>query len=302
MDLNQQSSSPPAPAVQEQTLPEKSVAARFSTMAHDTHQQPGQQHFQPLGLPKVEPFAPSKPFSVAKLVLGGFNLVFAIIALGLSLGLVSTSFTFDTFIVVIIMAVTAIVSIVWQLAEFITIAARKSRRPIHPGAHVGVHLILWFLSILVVPTLFISLAYTLDDYSIEGDCGSNGGSSYSYQYCSYYTFASQAAADSYFRLMEALSAFSVLLLVAHFTLFVMACVETDRRRKHGRRTKVVYVVASTGPVDGRTYYSPVAPPRDPVAGNGAPDAGSYGYYAPAVPAPAQHHVAHGGAAQPGTAV
>lgn len=103
---HQPSSSYAAPAAEQQTLPEKPVAARFSTPVHATYQQPGQQQFQPLEIPKTEPFTPSKPFSVAKLVLGGFNLAFAIIALGLSLGLVSTSFSFDTFIVVIIMAVT----------------------------------------------------------------------------------------------------------------------------------------------------------------------------------------------------
>lgn len=163
------------------------------------------------------------------------------------------------------------------------------------------HLILWVLCVIVVPTLCLELVYTLSDYSVSTDCGDRH-SLWASNDCSYYTFATQAAADKYFRMMEALTAFSVLMLIAHFTLFVMACVETDRRRKYGRKTKVVYMVATSGPVDGRTYYSAVAPPQHAAAGGKGVDAGAYGYYAPAVPAPAQHHVAHTATAQTGTAV
>lgn len=101
-----QPSSSQAASAPDQSLPEKPVTARFITPAHATNQQPGQQQFYPVDMPKLEPFVPSKPFSVAKLVLGGFNLVFAIIALGVSLGVVTAGFSFDSFIVVIIIAVT----------------------------------------------------------------------------------------------------------------------------------------------------------------------------------------------------
>lgn len=130
---------------------------------------------------------------------------------------------------------------------------------------MGVHLVLTVLAVLVVPSLYLSLAYELRDYTIAEDCDSqrdsNGyytGSSSSSYYCDYYSFPSQAAADKYFRLMEALGAFATLLLISHFTLFVMACVETDRRRKYGKKTKVVYLCAAPGPVDGRVYYTPIA--------------------------------------------
>lgn len=164
------------------------------------------------------------------------------------------------------------------------------------------HLILWLLCLIVVPSMCLELVYTLYDYSVSADCA-DSSSAWESNDCSYYSFPTQAAADRYFRLMEALTAFSVLMLIAHFTLFVMACVETDRRRKHGRRAKVVYLVANPDPVDGRMYYSPVAPPQPIAAGDGAgADAGTYGYYAPTVPAPAQHHVAQTAAAHTGTAV
>lgn len=82
--------------------PEKPAAARFSTPPHPANGQHPQQQFQSLELPKVEPFRTSKPFAVAKFVLGSFNLAFAIIALGLGLGIVTASYSLDSFIGVII--------------------------------------------------------------------------------------------------------------------------------------------------------------------------------------------------------
>ncbi|KAG6355645.1 hypothetical protein INS49_003607 [Diaporthe citri] len=292
--------------------PEKPAAARFSTPAQPVNGQYAQQQQpQPIELPRAEPFKTSKPFAVAKFVLGSFNLAFAIIALGLTLGVVTTSFSMDSFIGVIICLSLAVASIVWQLAEHITLAVRRGWRPIHPGAHVGVHLVLWVLAILVAPSLYLSLAYELRDYTIESDCESQRdsdgyytGSGSSSFYCNYYSFPSQAAANKYFGMMEALAAFATLLLISHFTLFVMACVETDRRRKYGKATKVVYLVAAPGPVDGRMYYTPLATqqlvnnrgsvlPPQPVHHHlqqENADPGAHGYYAP----PAGVH--------PGTAV
>lgn len=84
--------------------PEKPAAARFSTPAQPVNGQYAQQQqqFQPIDLPRAEPFKTSKPFALAKFVLGSFNLAFAIIALGLTLGVVTTSFSMDSFIGVII--------------------------------------------------------------------------------------------------------------------------------------------------------------------------------------------------------
>lgn len=195
----------------------------------------------------------------------------------------------------------AVASIIWQLAEHITLAARRDWRSIHPGAHVGVHLVLWVLAILVVPSLFLSVAFELEQYTIEGDCERDSDSDgyYTSYSCGWYSFPTQGAADRYFRLLEALAAFAVLLLISHFTLFVMACVETDRRRRYGKATKVVYLVAAPGPgADGRTYYTTLATQQLGPNSRGsvlAPqavhhhqqqhqqghvDPGAHGYYAP----------------------
>ncbi|KAK2614665.1 hypothetical protein N8I77_001471 [Diaporthe amygdali] len=269
--------------------PEKPAAARFSTPNEAVNNQPAPQQFQPMELPKPEPFKTSKPFAVAKLVLGSFNLVFAVVALGLTLGLVTTSYSLDSFIGVIICLSLAVASIIWQLAEHITLAVRRSWRSIHPGAHVGVHLVLWVLAILIVPSLCLSLVYELRDYTIDSECEENNTGYYSSSnfYCDYYSFPSQAAANKYFQMMEALTAFSVFLLISHFTLFVMACVETDRRRKYGKKTKVVYLVAAPGPTDGRMYYTPLSQGNrasvlapQPAHHQGNADPGAHGYYAP----------------------
>lgn len=200
---------------------------------------------------------------------------------------------------------------IWQLAEHITLAARRGWRSIHSGAHVGVHLVLWILAVLVVLFLCVSLSYEMRQYTIQSDCDRNrdsdssyggGYSDYSDYYCDYYSFPSQAAADRYFRMLEALTAFSVLLFLSHFTLFVMACVETERRRKFNKVNRVVYLVAAPGPVDGRMYYTPIT--AQTLAGDGnrgsvlAPqpvhyqqqqqghaDPGPHGYYAPPAVAP-----------------
>lgn len=195
-------------------------------------------------------------------------------------------------------------SIVWQLAEYITILARRSiYRPIHPGAHVGVHLVLDVLWILVVGSLCTSLAYTLADWTVDSQCDDGSFEYYSgsrYVYCGYNTFDSQAQATKYFRLLEALIAFSTLMAIGHFVLFVLACIETDRRRKFGKQTKVVYLVAAPGPADGRSYYSQVLPGQ-PQPVHSAAHAGAYGYYAPgpAAPSPARPEQAQGSASGAG---
>lgn len=69
-------------------MPEKPAPAQVNnTSQHHRSAQPAQ--FQPIDLPKPEPFRPSKPFSVGKVVLATFNFVFAAIVLGLSIGVLT---------------------------------------------------------------------------------------------------------------------------------------------------------------------------------------------------------------------
>lgn len=52
--------------------------------------------------------------------------------------------------------------------------------------------------------------------------------------------------------------FSAIQLILHFALFVMACIEMDGRRRHGR--KIVYLVAAPDPADAGLFYNCPARP------------------------------------------
>ncbi|KAJ4385624.1 hypothetical protein N0V93_010053 [Gnomoniopsis smithogilvyi] len=273
-------------------MPEKPAPAQVNTARH--HQSLQLAQFQPIDMPKPKPFRPSKPYSVSKVTLGTFNFVFAIIVLGLSIGILTIRL-YDI-VTILIAGVMAVISILWQIAEYTTIFVRRSiYRPIHPGAHVGMHLILWVLALLVAVSCGFTLSYALGSWTVDSQCaGSDYGyysSGTSYVYCDYYNFSSGAQARLYLGMLEAVTAFSILMLICHFALFVMACIETDRRRKWGKQTRVVYMVATSGPADGRTYYNQVLPPA-PVQQRAGPSPEMHGYYAPPAPgaaAAAAHH-------------
>lgn len=55
---------------------------------------------------------------------------------------------------------------------------------------------------------------------------------------------------------ETVTAFSVMQLVLHFALFIMAWIGRSHRRRDER--KIIYLVAAPGTADGRTYYDPPA--------------------------------------------
>lgn len=131
------------------------------------------------------------------------------------------------------------------------------------------HLILWLLAVIAV--LFDAAAVALtESYVVDLQCPRDGSSSTyypgsRYHYCDYNTFPTQAQADLHRGLVRALTAFTVLMLLTHFVLFVMACVETHRRRASGRQARVVYLVAGTGaPAERGTYYSQAPGPAMPV--------------------------------------
>lgn len=77
----------------------------------------------------VDPYKPSKLFSLAKVVLGAFNLVFAIVAFGMSLGLLNQAFVFDTILNIIIIA-TAVSTVSLVNGER---RERKGKTDTHPS-------------------------------------------------------------------------------------------------------------------------------------------------------------------------
>lgn len=133
---------------------------------------------------------------------------------------------------------------------------------------MGVHLILWILAVLVVSFQCLELSSELYCRQKLGD----GEDSYyrSLGWCgsSYdLVLSSQGVANWFFGVMKALTAFSVMLLILHFTLFVMACIETDRRSRHEKKRKIIYLVAAPGVADGRMYYAPLDQPPPGIRGS-----------------------------------
>lgn len=148
---------------------------------------------------------------------------------------------------------------------------------------------MWIVNAFIIALVSMTLYYTLTEYTINPDCGEGDDEYYNYSSScgwSYLNFDSTASAYRYIRIFEALDAFVVLMTVAHFTLFVMACVETHARRKQDRQTKVVYMVASKNPVDGELYYSQVLPQMPKAAAtrhSDTTDPNVHGHYAPDAP-------------------
>ncbi|KAI7784475.1 hypothetical protein LA080_009974 [Diaporthe eres] len=204
------------PFTTQPSSPEMPAAASRSTAG-------AARRFQPPDLPKAEPFKTSKMFAISKLALRLLNLV-------------------------------AVASIIWHLAEHITLAFRRDWRSICPGAHVGVHLILWLFAVLVVSFYSVELANMLCFYENRKDCDEFYG-----------TFSSQSTAKGYFGIMKALTALNAMLLALHFTLFVMACIETDRGQVYEKKRKIRHLMVAPGLADGRMYYMPL---NEPLQENG----------------------------------
>ncbi|KAI1157886.1 hypothetical protein F5B18DRAFT_129523 [Nemania serpens] len=115
----------------------------------------------------------------------------------------------------------------WDVIEFVVIIVRGGiAKGIHPGAHVGVELILWLGSIFTV----VWQGYNADWgelvapewYLDERDLGS----------------WVQVALTQY--------SFLALLALLRFVFFVRACIEVDRRKKDRRLQQLVFAIQKQG--------------------------------------------------------
>ncbi|KAI1327474.1 hypothetical protein F5Y16DRAFT_191007 [Xylariaceae sp. FL0255] len=164
-----------------------------------------------------------------RIALTAISIVLAIIILGLTAALTASEWAS---FVALYGFVIAAVSIIWNSAELITYCVRvrkQTRRGIHPGAHVALHLVFWLVGILaIIFTVFILLStadYTsycqneieydeeYPEYSYDDDCEDQLNSLNNVVYPE----------------LIALTVFFGLWLIDHFVLFVLACIETSRR-------------------------------------------------------------------------
>ncbi|KAI1416884.1 hypothetical protein F5Y13DRAFT_101482 [Hypoxylon sp. FL1857] len=191
----------------------------------------------------------SRSWQIAKVVLQCASLVCCITVLGLS---ASNTWRGGTGAGIFTIPV-AIVIAVWTIAELVTLFFRRKTAPgrgIHPGAHVGVHLI--FVLALILAVFYSCLLwssvqrslgpcnewprdpedpkYVTQNLTVTDDYGVHT------EITSYYCpekYRNMIDDPSYRRAVQAIIAFSALLWAIHFTLFVRACVETQRLNSEG---------------------------------------------------------------------
>ncbi|KAJ9130528.1 hypothetical protein NKR23_g12153 [Pleurostoma richardsiae] len=231
--------------------PEKPSPVRFSqSLPQQQHYPPQQPRNAPLPFSqhafRTDPPRPSTIWNMSKLILGCFAFIFDVVLLAVGIAIaVRWSWGYDTIVIFLISVIVAGIALIWQIAEFITLCARGGYRGIHPGAHVALHLLIWIGWAVAVGIYSTLLSYDLGDYQ-----------DYGYDYDDYYygdnNFSTAAEYARYIRMEEVMVAFATLSLIVHFTLFVLACIETDRRN---RAARTVYVLANPGP-DGTVYYTP----------------------------------------------
>ncbi|KAK6844165.1 hypothetical protein PG995_014275 [Apiospora arundinis] len=250
--------------------PTQPTPAAVAPQHHQQQQQIAQPYPQQPGpyyaygaQPRVIPF--DKKWYWAKLALTLASVLFSVILLGLGLGIsLRPTDTFYTGTYAWVIVPVVVVCIIWDLAELITLFTcgrhRKgdqqqpqqegqkqstARDGIHPGAHVGVDLVLWLAGIFVV--LFTISGSVLDGYSYRYECEefAKGGPNY-YSTSYYEKFCSPSYLndlDNFYKpAARAISAFACLLTLTHFVIFVRACIETNLRNR--MRGPVVMVPTS----------------------------------------------------------
>ncbi|KXJ91463.1 hypothetical protein Micbo1qcDRAFT_163188 [Microdochium bolleyi] len=123
-----------------------------------------------------------------------------------------------------------VINMIWNVAEVLTLCARGSNsiypRGIHPGAHVGVHLVLMLCSVAGV----VLGSNTLSVYDqVQRLCNGRDPSLY-WPFCRGYKDGTWFNPFMKELVIALLAAFSVMLLI-HITLFVWACVDTHHRNR-----------------------------------------------------------------------
>ncbi|KAK1964447.1 hypothetical protein LY78DRAFT_704382 [Colletotrichum sublineola] len=143
---------------------------------------------------KATPY--SRSWHIAKAAIRGCDIAFSIIVIVITLHMLVT-IGYSSPYLLLFSAIPGVVAIFWDVSELITICARGGRKGIHPGAHVGLHLIFWLVFAIAVVCESLFRSYSFD-----------------WPFATYEHVA---------------LAFTCLLLLNHFILFVRACIETSQR-------------------------------------------------------------------------
>jgi hypothetical protein len=190
----------------------------------------------------------------SKLILRTLMIIFGITILSLA-GSIATSGIISS-VPLLIAAPPGVLSLIWNVSEAICILTRGGHRGIHPGANVGLDLILWLaLAGADVALWLIGVASSIvgaaTSYSSYGDYGSG------------YDDFDDVFGDDLSNTVkgirakgQALLGLTAVLTILHFTTFVIACYETNVRNRLPRQTVIVMQPATAQPT--QAFYPPAA--------------------------------------------
>lgn len=176
-----------------------------------------------------------KAWVLTRIALHAADIICCIVAIGISFHVGTFS---ETGYIFTLCTPIFFLALVWDLAEIITWFCRKRKAGIHPGAHVGVSLIIWLGAAIVGGIQAAFVAYVVNDSS---DC-------WDYESQSYESCTSSSSYDGQAGLFTAVAVFSCLVWLIHFTLFINGCIETARRNRANRRVVTVVAPPYWGPM------------------------------------------------------
>ncbi|KAK9773086.1 hypothetical protein AB5N19_05791 [Seiridium cardinale] len=178
------------------------------------------------GLPEPLAVGNQRKWNLAKVILRAIALFFEVVAICHAIAL-GTMGGYQSGVMTTL-PVTGL-AFIWDLTELIVICVRRDKsRGIKAAAHVGVDLVLCILAVAstavtsILAMEFQSSRYTLKDMP-------------------WYQQYIQSLA-----VMASLCAMTGVISILHFVLFVLACVEVDRRRKDRRIQQVIMAMIANG--------------------------------------------------------
>ncbi|KAH7310563.1 hypothetical protein B0I35DRAFT_412060 [Stachybotrys elegans] len=118
---------------------------------------------------------------------------------------------------------------IWSIAELAVRIKRKFQGTgIHPGVHVAMSLLIWLGASVIAGFQITLTAYRAYDIDYYDECWDEFEGEY------------RSCGTSSFSLMAALCAFTVIVWLVHFILFIGACVDTSKHNAL-RRAQVMFV-------------------------------------------------------------
>ncbi|KAI8665941.1 hypothetical protein NCS57_00817100 [Fusarium keratoplasticum] len=229
--------------------------------ANNGQQQPmfmGQQQWTP------PPLVETKYWMVSKMGLHGTSMVCCVVGMGLAFSLIGQDE--DDFMGLDVLGITSgpilVFALVCDIVEVLTRALRKFKSGIHPGVQIALSLIIWIMTSIVGGMQATYSAIFNDDYS-ECSPSSTRYSRYDDEYESCKTQYGGIRPK-----IIAMTIFTCLVFMAHFILFVFACIDMSRRNRNNRAPVMVFAAPP--------YWGPAAQGFQQMPQNGGPPAQNQG--------------------------